>query len=383
MSITQFEMPDFLKNESANTIEQRMLQNLPADIDKTEGGFVWDLTYPTALEKAELMQFYMVRLLQIMFPQWADGDWLDLHARECGGMTRRAANPAYGHVTVQGKAGLVIEQGFQFAVPSENGEPVVLFATIEEATIGDSGTVTIPVQAVEAGKSGNVGADTITIMASPISGITSITNSEAVTGGAEAESDDSLRQRIDDYNAGRGKSFTGNNADYERWAMEVPGVGRAHTIPEYKGPNSVKVVVVDEDGYPANEQILKNVELHIFGENRKDENRLAPVGVIYYEVTAPISHELKYSFQLKLADGQTTDSVLAKYKAALAKYYSELAAGNSIVSPVQYVKAAAILTEVVGVADFKHFRINGALDNVSFEEDEYPVTAGFEVTTYE
>lgn len=383
MTVTKFELPEELQNVTARSIEQNMMKNLPADIDKTEGGFAWDLTYPTALEKAEMIQFYMVRLLQIMFPMWADGKWLDLHARDCGGMTRRAANAAYGHVRVTGKAGLEIPAGFQFAVPADGGSPAVLFKTLADAEIPESGTVSIAVQAVEAGKSGNVGADTISIMVSPVSGITNITNPEPITGGAEEECDDSLRQRIDDYNAGRGKSYVGNNADYERWAEEVPGVGHAHTIPEYNGPNSVKIVVVDTDGLPANDQILQAVDLHIFGESRKDIARLAPVGVIDHLVAAPAAAGITYSFQLKLTSSATEDDVIKTYKEALSKYYAEIASVDDTVAPVQYVKAAAILTEIPGVADFKHFRINGALENVSFAEDEYPVTEDFEVTLYE
>lgn len=383
MSITKFEVPDFLKNQDARTIEQRMMKSLPAGIDKTEGGFAWDLTYPTALEKAEIMQFYFVRILQIMFPMWADGKWLDLHAKECGGMKRKAANAAYGHVTVTGKAGLDIPKGFQFAVPADGGVPAEIFETLADAEIPSNGKIEIAVQAVEVGKSGNVGADTVTIMVSPVSGITNVTNSEPMTGGAEEESDESLRKRIDDYNAGRGASFVGNNADYERWAKEVPGVGGAHTIPEYHGPNSVKIIVTDEDGLPANEQILEAVDIHIFGKDRKDPARIAPVGVIDHLVSAPTSHYITFSFQLKLADGADKDEVINAYKLALQEYYSSVASENNSVKQVQYVKAAAILTDVAGVSDFKHFRMNGGLNNISFTEDEYPVTKGVEVTVYE
>lgn len=383
MSITKFEVPDFLKNQDARTIEQRMMKSLPAGIDKTEGGFAWDLTYPTALEKAEIMQFYFVRILQIMFPMWADGKWLDLHAKECGGMTRKAANAAYGHVTVTGKAGLDIHKGFQFAVPADGGVPAVIFETLADAEIPSSGKVEIAVQAVEAGKSGNVGSDTVTIMVSPVSGITNVTNTEPMTGGAEEESDESLRKRIDDYNAGSSTSYVGNNADYERWAEEVPGVGHAHTIPEYNGPNSVKVVVIDTEGLPANEQILKAVDQHIFGENRKDNARLAPVGVIEHLISAPTAHNIAYTFSLKLDEKATKDTVIEAYKAALSRYYAEIATANDTVSPLLYIQAAAILTAVPGVADFKDFKVNGGVDNVSFAEDEYPVTQSIEVTVYE
>ena len=37
----------------------------------------------------------------------------------------------------------------------------------------------------------------------------------------------------------------------------------------------------------------------------------------------------------------------------------------------------------IGVDDFKRLRINGALENIVFQEDEFPVTGEIEVELYE
>ena len=383
MSLVEFKSPEWLDGQAARAINRRMMARLPDDIDKTENGFIWDLTMPTALEKAELLQYHMVLALQTAFYMWAEGRWLDYHAHDCG-LTRKEANKAYGYVTVTGDPDVVISQGFIFSVPSDSGEPAIDYETLAEVTIPEEGEVDIAVQAVAAGKSSNITNDKITIMRSPIKGITHITNKNAITGGAEAESDTALRQRIDDVWAGREASYVGNNADYKRWAMEVPGVGYAHTIPgeRYNGPNSVKVVVVDADGLPANEQICEAVYVHIFGTHRKDLARLAPTGVIDFSVVPPSPVSIRYSFDLKLADGADAETVKSNFKSALSTYYSSLTSDEDESSFVKYVKAAAVLSEkVAGVADFKHFRMNGALSNIEFKEDEYPVTEEIEVNS--
>ena len=385
MSLVEFKLPDFIKDASARAIEKKMMAALPKDIDKTEGGFAWDLTYPTALEKSELLQYHLVLALKMMFHMWADGEWLDRHAHDAG-LVRREANKAYGYVTVTGKAGTVIPAGFVFSVPSDSGIPAIDFETLEEVVLPDGGEAMFPVQAVEAGKGSNVAADTITIMRSPMKGIYHITNEEAITGGAEAESDDSLRKRVDDALAGKGDSFVGNNADYVRWAMEVSGVGYAVTIPEYNGPNSVKVVVTDTDGIPANEQILENVLLHIFGTDRKDMDRLAPVGVIDYAVVAPEPVTINYRFKLQTEPGADVETIKEKFKTELLEYYAKIAQEDMEAESkyVQYVQAAAILAQQVpGVADFKRFRMNGGLDNIEFHKDQFPVTGEIEVEPYE
>ena len=387
MSLVEFKQPEWLDGVTARSIEENMLKNLPLDIDKTEGGIVWDLTMPTALEKAEMLQFYLQNTFRQMFPMWATGRWLDQHAHDVG-ISRREANKAYGHVTVEGKVGLVIPQGFVFAVPSSDGVPSIGFETLAEATIPDAGSIDIAVQAVDAGINSNVANDTVTIMQSPMAGITNITNADAMTGGTEAESDDSLRERIDEILAGKGDSYTGNNADYVRWAKEVSGVGYAHTVPCYNGPNSVKVIVVDANGVPANEQILQNVFKHIWGsdslDDRKSLDRLAPVGVIDFAVVAPTAVTINYSFSLKLESGATIDEVKRRFKTALSSYYESVASGDDDVKPVMYIKTYSTLADdVAGVADFKDFKMNGGTDNISFRDYEYPVTGTIEVTTYE
>lgn len=383
MSLVEFKKPEWLDGQSARTINQRMMANLPDDLDKVEGGFLWDMTMPSALQKSELLQYHMVLAIKTMFHMWAGGRWLDYHAHDCG-LVRKEANKAYGYVTVTGEPNTVIPSGFVFSVPSDSGEPAIDYETLTEATISDEGEIDIAVQAVNAGKSSNITNDKITVMRSPIKGITHITNKDAITGGAEAESDDALRQRIDDVWAGRESSYVGNNADYKRWAMEVPGVGYAHTIPgeKYNGPNSVKVVVVDADGLPANEQICKAVYVHIFGTHRKDLARLAPTGVIDFAVVPPSPVSIRYSFDLKLADGADVETVKSNFKSALSAYYSTLTTDENVSSFVKYVQAAAVLAgKVEGVADFRHFRMNGALENIEFQEDEYPVTEEIEVNS--
>lgn len=382
MSLVEFKAPDFVQSASARAIEKKMMAALPKDIDKTEGGFAWDLTYPTALEKSELLQYHLVLALKMMFPMWATGEWLDYHAHDCG-LERRAATYAYGHVTVTGQPGLVIPEGFVFSVPADSGVSAIDFASLEEAVIPAEKQITIAVQAVASGTGSNVDQDTVTIMRSPMQGVYSITNEEPITGGVEQESDDSLRKRIDDLLSGKGDSFVGNNKDYVRWAEEVPGVGYAYTIPEYNGPNSVKVVVVDGNGIPANEQICEAVRLHIFGEDRKDINRLAPIGVMDFVVVAPAPITVDYSFELKLTEDAVLEVVQEAYKTALKAYYVDLANSGRGTKEVRYARAMALLDAIPGVADFKNFLMNGGTKNVVFEEDEYPVTGDLEVSVYE
>ena len=382
MAIVPFQPPEWLGGMSSRSIQERMMQNLPLDIDKTEGGFVWDLTFPTALEKAELLQFHLIRTLHMMHHMWAEGRWLDYHAHE-NGLVRKPKNKAYGTITIIGQKRTAIPKGFVFSVPSDGGVPAIDFETLDAAVINENGVARIAIQALEGGTKSNVAADTIVIMRSPIKGIIKITNEEPLTGGVEEESDASLRERIDDLLAGNGDSYVGNNADYVRWAKEVPGVGFAYTIPNYNGINSVKVVVVDANGSPANAQIIEAVRVHIFGTDRKDINRLAPVGLVDFLVSAPSPVVVDYKLSVRLNPRTNRDAFIQSFKSALLAYYQEISKdAEEGRRCLKYIMVAAILARLPSVDDFKNFRMNGSMDNILYSEEEYPITGKIEVDVY-
>lgn len=367
--MAEFIIPDWLKNQDAETIHQRMMAMLPPDIDDTEGGFPWDFTKPTALEKAELLQFHLVETLKIMFPEWSYGEYLDLHAkRVC--LTRRAAGYAYAKLDVEGIPGTIIPVGFAFAVPSVNSQPAIEFQTEEEVEIGESGKVTVGALAVLPGTSGNVPADSIVLMVTPMRGITAISNPEKASGGTAEESDDSLRARIMEIEQGLDTGFVGCDADYIRWAKEVPGVGNAFVIanwdPDVK--NSVKLVVLDSNGEPANDHILELVYDHIISpEDRL--SRKAPIGALL-TVVAPTMKEIAYSFSAALVDGYDASAVAESIAAAIQQYYTR--AKNEGV--VQYIRIHAIITQDPGIYDFTGLTMNGGIENIAIALDEYPVT---------
>jgi len=56
MGIT-FSEPEFIAGNSPEEIQRRMMENLPSGIDDLPGGFPWDFTMPTALEKSELINY--------------------------------------------------------------------------------------------------------------------------------------------------------------------------------------------------------------------------------------------------------------------------------------------------------------------------------------
>ena len=224
--MADFTIPEFLQNVDVDTIHQAMLDQLPEDIDKTEGGFVWDLTRPTAVIASELLEFYAPEIIKLIFPQWSYGEYLDLLAPAYQ-VTRKAANAASVVLKLTGVVGTAIPSGTLFCTEEDADVPSIVFSTNDPVTIGSGGTVTVHATAVEAGTASNVDAGTIILMSEPIKGVETITNEAAATGGTEEEDDDSLRERMQQSAENSDTSYIGNMSDFKRWAESVDGMGTA------------------------------------------------------------------------------------------------------------------------------------------------------------
>jgi len=382
VSVVPFEMPDELKELTYNKILQSMLDKIPDNVDKTEGGFVFDMVAPAALEAAELIQFWLVLALKNSFHQYATGRWLDYCAYDCG-LERKAATYAYGDVVVTtSQPNLTFPKGFVFSVPSENGSTAIDFETTATHICTKADTYTFRVKAALPGPEANVKADTINIMKNPIKGVADVINLEPLSGGTDPESDDSLRQRIDDYFAGRMASFVGNKKDYVRWAKEVDGVGYAICVPNYAGVNTVKLVIADDEGAPANDEIIHDVTTHIFGTGRDDINRLAPIGVAQYEVTKAQYANVNYSFAVELENGYTAEQIENTFRENLQAFYKTLPDEDNAYGVLKLTDVADVIYHIEGVADYKDLKLNGNAENIDFGYDKIPKTNAVNITVY-
>ncbi len=117
---------------------------------------------------------------------------------------------------------------------------------VSEAGTATGATLTVAIEAVAEGASGNREAGQSLSLVSPIAGVQSNAGASALSGGADTENDDAYRERILTHI--RRPPHGGNQNDYVAWAKEVPGVTRAWCYPQELGLGTVTVRFVrDED----------------------------------------------------------------------------------------------------------------------------------------
>ena len=359
-----FALPDFLQ-VSEEDIHQRMLKSLPRNYDLSEGALIYDVTKPVAMEKAKMIEYELTLTMMMMFPQFAEGIFLDWHGTPIG-VTRRPAVAAKGsHMVFIGKPGVTIQAGTKVATVASDHTAAIVFKTTQEITTDENGKAVTSIEAVEPGVVGNVPAESIRILMEPIPGIVEIINEEATSGGADIESDSSFRERIIDRD--QNKSLSGARRDYERWAKEVPGVGEVIVLPEWNGAGTVKVMITDSNGGVATPELIAAVQQHIAPDERKGGG-LAPIGALV-TVDSVERMTVHLSFSLELEDGADIEEILASIKQAVAAYFSEVSIGGLI----RYARIGSFIIETQGVKDYDNLLLNGLAENIQLESGEIAV----------
>lgn len=363
----EFVAPEFVGNSTAEEIHERMMDSLPADIDDMPGGFAYDFTMPAAVEKSELIEFHLTRALMIAYPQYAWDEWLDLHGEQVH-VTRHPEQKATGYVVFTGTAGTEIPAGTTVCVPATAEMAAIEYSTDEDCIIGDDGSAEAAVTAVNAGVDANVQAGAVTIMEVPREEIIDITNPMAITGGQEQETDDDYYDRIKaEYE--NNKTYLGNDADYIRWAKEA-GAGDCKVVPAFEGPGTVKLILTDRNGRPADDKLMQTVYEYIVSPQDRSK-RLLPTACAVLTCVAPSVVTIRYECTgIQHNDKADLDKIKADFSQALRQVYA-LSMQDRV---LRYNDIRPLMSDIDGVEDFDTFLVNGDMKNIFLDEEEYPET---------
>ena len=364
--------PEVLLDADEKEIYRRMVEDIPIDIDTSEGSIAYDLLHPTAVEVERIKQFDLDYLFQQIWPQFAEGVALDYHG-EARGLRRKQATPAVGILTVTGEAGTIIEQGDLFATEGYASIPSMSYQADEETVIPEEGVVDIAVTCTETGSEGNCTAGKVIVIEDTDDAVEECINNAAFTGGTDEEDDDAYRQRILDFDQARSTSYSGSMADYRRWANEVSGVGSAIVIPAQDDSGLVTIVITDGNGDPATEGLCEDVYNYIM---KPDDpyNRLAPINALL-SVIPPIPVDLDIAGTLELRDAALEDIENAFIEAMQDYYPTAISDGE-----IRYQKVANILGDIDGVYDFTGLTVNGGTSNIPIEAYQSPVIQNLNFT---
>lgn len=339
------------KARTQEEILAEMIAQSTLPSSKIEGCFEYDVLASNSVEFNKV-EVEMAEMHRSAFGMTAWDEYLDYKA-EGHGVVRRDAVKAVGIVTVTGKG--TVNAGSYFQTSTG-----IRFITLETVVV--NGSADISIEAVEAGANGNVAAGTITVIPMSIAGIRSVTNAEATHDGYSREDDETYRARY--LKHVRLPAVSGNPYQYENWALEVEGVGAARCIRAWKGPNSVKVIIVDSNMETASDYLIQQVYDHI-QEMRAIGAMLTVVSAKpkVVNITAQIVgtlNETDFYEGVATYFRKLTNKIMTSGKNARKSYY------------ISYAQISSIILVEGEADDHIGLRINGGIDNIQLEDEELP-----------
>lgn len=164
-------------------------------------------------------------------------------------------------------------------------------------------------------------------------------------------------------------TYLGNDTDYKRWAKQA-GAGDAIVIPVWNGPGTVKLVLVDGNGKPANAKLVQDVYNYIVSPNDRSA-RLLPTGTAELTCAAATTVAVNYVIT-GLSYDETTgiEQIKADFTEAVRAVYAQAKTEGVL----RYNDVRPLISAIAGVEDFETFTMNGKMQNITLKSEEYPDT---------
>lgn len=313
-----------------------------------EGSFALDNLAAVAAELERIEELGVNYMPNRIFPTLATGEDLTLAAANFG-VERKPASFAEVTLTITGDPGQEIGNDVKAAAGD------VIFVCQQETVIPESGVAKVHAQCETAGEEGNVGAGAIDEFITDYQGLLSVTNESQSYGGADQESDESLRGRVK--SRWQNPSTGGNRADYVNWALGVEGVAKARAFNPSAG--NVKVYVIAAGNREAGKELIGQVGQRI--------QELRPIGA-NVTVESAKAVPLNLQIQASILEGYTDEGVREEIISALKEYIEGI---SFVENRVSYLKIADLLF-VPGVADVAEYTMNGGEESISLTETQFP-----------
>ena len=271
-------------------------------------------------------------VLNQSFPQTAVGGYLDDHAH-MRGISRRSAQYAEGKLRfwLNEQAAMNVPIPLGTECGSADGRS---FVTLEEGVIPKgSMDCLVAARAVTGGKEGNVAPGKVVYIKNSPAGVSGVTNPETFHGGADAESDEELRQRV----VATYKTLPNgaNVAYYQQTVCDIDGVAACVVTPRVKGIGSVGITFSTTEGIPNDVKIQEVRDL-------LDSQREICVDIY---VSTPKAVNVDINALVSIEEGYDKAKVIGEVKKAMQEHFS----GKLLGKTVYLATLTKLVMDVAGV----------------------------------
>lgn len=328
---------------------------------------------------AHLHYGYLDYLALQTTPYTATDEWLAGWAALKNVFRKPAAAATCSQVLMDGMAGRTVPAGS--SVRRSDGYEYRIDA---EVTLGPDGkgtgaiTAILPDPATDptgGGNAGNASAGTLLTLDVALAGVDStVTAVTAIAGGADIEEEAAFRARM--LLAWQDTAQGGNDTDYERWALEVPGITRAWVVRRLMGGGTVGIYIMCDgvsghpDGFPVGNNGVSRFEPDNANVATGDQGRVADALYPQHNVTAEVwvcgPVPLPVDFEIRGISTATIETKAAIKAAVDQVFYNEGRPGvkPAIDTPPVVIDLSSIELAIAGVPGTKGFLLTAPVDNI-------------------
>jgi uncharacterized phage protein gp47/JayE len=329
-------------------ILERMLDNVPTDVDKREGSVIYDALAPCA---AELAQMYaeLEQFRNECFAGTASREFLVRRAAERGLSPKSAT-----YAVLSAEFNVSVPVGARFSLDGLNyvvtGENVVTCETAGAEGNRHFGQA-LPIDFIE-------GLETARITALLIPG-------------EDDEDTETFRQRY--FNSMSDQAFGGNISDYKQKVNALDGIGGVKVYPVWNGGGTVKLVIMSSDFSAPSAALIEAVQEEIDPTQDGQGLGIAPIGHVV-TVTGADEVPVNISAKITWADGWSyaaaKDGIESAVESVLLSLRQNWADSSLLIVRVSRIEQAIL--GCAGVVDIADTTLNGSAANLALGADELP-----------
>lgn len=332
-------------------ILQEMIDETDPSFDVSEISPLYASYAKSAAQVAKLYRF-LDRVLELSFASTSEGEYLEKRTSEMGVYYKNAvAAIRRGGFNIPVPIGsrFFVEDVYFVVIENENG---IQLQCETEGTIGNKfpvGTELMPSET--------------------INGLETALLGEIIIPGREKEEAESLFVRYQDKVAEPATS--GNIGHYKEWVREFEGVGAVKVFPNWDGPDTVKVVIVNSEFMPASEELVQSIQVALDPVPGQGEG-LAPIGsFVTVESAKPVSINVVATIEIN--SSTTIETVKEQFEQTLEDHLKSLAFKEETEPIVRQRVIGSLFLIIPGVIDYSNLLINGQATNIILRESEVPV----------
>lgn len=337
------------------SILQRMLGEVPKNIDKREGSIIYDALAPAALE----MQNMYIELDTILKESFADTqsrEYLIRRAAERGIIPAQAT-----YAILQGEFNIDVPVGARFSL----GTTILNYVALEKIAVG-----IYKMQCETTGEEGNQTG--ILVPIDYIAGLEKAELTEILIPGEDPEDTEHLRNRY--YSSLESRAFGGNIQDYKEKTNALPGVGGVKVYPVWNGGGTVKLVVIDSTYSIPSATLLAATQTAIDPETNQGIGiGFAPIG---HKVTVEGVQETTVDIETDITyqDGWSWADIKPYVEETIDGYFKELAQSwadeDQLIVRISQIETK--LLNLPGVIDIGDTKLNNQPQNLILDKNNIP-----------